>query len=295
MREALHLLGKPFPGPTRNGPSVVGRAGISYDDAKSILTRATGFISGYKFTLNPYGGCGFGCDYCYARYFTANSERRQAWGQWVAVKRNAEQLIARACRSGALRTGDAVYMSSATDPYQPVEKRLALTRSLLETLLASGVQPRLTVQTRSPLALRDVDLFRRFERIRVNFTIGTDCEEVRVRYEPHAPSVSARFKAAQGIAAAGVKIGVAISPMLPVRDVEAFGFRLAKLNAAQYVAQYFHAGDSPFAAGTGGAVMRLAREDGWSRGAYRQAFTRLARALRTCGPLLEGAEGFAPE
>lgn len=87
-------------------------------------------MSQYKFTLNPYGGCAFGCEYCYARFFAPSSKQRETWGQWVSVKTNARKLIAKACRSGMLNSGDVVYMSSVTGPYQPVERRLGLTRAL---------------------------------------------------------------------------------------------------------------------------------------------------------------------
>ena len=94
-------------------PSSFGRAEVTYADARSILTRASGFIKRYRFTLNPYGGCGFACEYCYARSFAPIVEKQDAWGTWVSVKRNAAALIAKACRSGELPSGDAVYMSSA--------------------------------------------------------------------------------------------------------------------------------------------------------------------------------------
>ena len=215
-----------------------GRVSVSDVNARTILTPASGFIRRYKFTLNPYAGCAFGCEYCYARFFVADVERRDTWGEWVAPKRNAAELLARACTSGKLRTGDAIYMSSVTDPYQPVERRLRLTRAVLETLLEHGVQPRLTIQTRSPLSTRDIDPFRQFDRIRVNFTIGTDSDEVRRRYEPRCPSIDRRFSAAAEVAAAGVPIGVSISPMLPLRNIEAFAQRLLALKAAEYVTQY---------------------------------------------------------
>ena len=126
-------------------PSQLGPAEVSYNDARSILTPASGFIRRYDFTLNPYSGCGFGCDYCYARYFAPSDEERESWGRWVRVKRNAVDLVQRACATGKLADGDAVYMSSVTDPYQPIEKKLGLTRTILKAILDAGVQPRLTV------------------------------------------------------------------------------------------------------------------------------------------------------
>ena len=274
--------------------SAFGRTSVQHINSKSILTPASGFMSHYKFTLNPYGGCAFGCEYCYARFFAPSSKQRETWGQWVLVKTNARELIARACRSGVLKSGDAVYMSSVTDPYQPVERRLGLTRAILEAILDSGVQPRLTIQTRSPLVTRDIDLFERFERLRVNVTITTDSEEVRLRYERHCPSIRARVKAAAALSAASVRIGISISPMLPLQDAEAFGTRLADLGADEYVTQFLKPGRSQFAAGTSAEALRRVREDGWGVREYRQAREALARALGNQRPLLEGVAGFAP-
>ena len=183
-------------------------AGVTLVDARTILTAASGFIRRYRYTLNPYSGCRFACEYCYARAFAPTPEKRETWGEWVSAKQNAAALIAKACRDGKLLSGDAVYMSSATDPYQPAEARLGVTRAILEAMLAAGVQPRLTVQTRSPIAARDIDLFQRFEHIRVNFTITTDSERVRLRYEPSAPAIHAGLRAARSLVEAGVPIEV---------------------------------------------------------------------------------------
>lgn len=274
--------------------STFGRTSVQHIDSKSILTPTSGFMSQYEFTLNPYGGGAFGCEYCYARFYAPSSKQRQTWRQWVSVKANACKPIARACRSEVLNPGDVVYMSSVTDPYQPFERRLGLTRPVLEAILDSRVQPRLTIQTRKPLATRDIDLFERFEKVRVNVTITTDSEDVRLRYEPHCPSIRARIKAAAALSAAGVRIGISISPMLPLKDAEAFGARLAGLRADEYVTQYLKPGRSHFAAGTSIEALRKVREDGWGVREYQQAREVLARILDDERPLLEGAEGYAP-
>jgi len=275
-------------------PDRVGRAEVSYIDVSSILTPASGFMSQYKYTLNPYGGCFFGCEYCYARLFAPTAAKGKTWGRWVTVKRNACELVAAACKSGELRSGDAVYMSSVTDPYQPAERRVGLTRAILEAILEAGVQPRLTIQTRSPFAARDIDLFRQFERIRVNFTITTDSDSVRRRYEPHCPSISARFKAAAAVALAGVQIGVSVSPMLPIENVEDLGRRLLELRAEEYVTQYLKPARSRFAAGSSTEVLRKVRDDGWTMSEYKAAREQLADMLSGWRPLLEGAQGYAP-
>ena len=282
----LTLLGSPS--------ETAAPVGVVLADARTILTPASGFIRKYRYTLNPYSGCRFACEYCYARAFAPTPEKRRTWGDWVTAKRNAAALIARACRDGTLQSGDAVYMSSATDPYQPAEQHLRLTRSILETILAEGVQPRLTVQTRSPIAARDIDLFQRFDRVRVNFTITTDSERVRLRYEPSAPAIHARLRAARALVEAGIRIGVSISPMLPVEDIEAFATTVAALGAAEYVSQFMDPPGPAFVAGTPPATLRMAREDGWGPREYEAARAVIQRALGAERRLLEGDEGFAP-
>ncbi|MGE0133828.1 MAG: radical SAM protein [Dehalococcoidia bacterium] len=269
-------------------------AGVRFTEARTILTPASGFIKAYRYTLNPYSGCRFACEYCYARAFAPTEEKRRTWGEWASAKRNAARLIARACADGTLCSGDAVYMSSATDPYQPAEQRLRITRSILETVLESGVQPRLTVQTRSPIAARDIDLFRRFERIRVNITVTTDSERVRLRYEPSAPSIRARLRTAHALIDAGVPIGISVSPMLPMDDLEGFAREIASLEAAEYVSQYMQPPSRVFAAGTRIETLRMAREDGWTPREYAKARAVIERVLGPRRPLLEGDEGFAP-
>jgi DNA repair photolyase len=260
------------------------------------LTPASGFAGRYKFTLNPYSGCGFGCEYCYARFFAPTLEDQQGWGRWIRVKENAVALLrkARVARSAErrLESGDTIYMASVTDPYQPVERKLGLTRAILEELVE--VQPRLTIQTRSPIATRDIDLFKRFARIRVNFTITTDSEAVRLRYEPHCPSIEARLRAAAEVAAAGVAIGISISPMLPMTDPESFGRRIAALDASEYVTQFFKPTRSRFAAGSTPEALAKMREDGWTEMRYRTARLILAGCISSGNPLLEGQEGYAP-
>jgi DNA repair photolyase len=279
--------------PEKQLPSF-GRTFVDVSNARSILTPASGFMRRYKFTLNPYSGCSFGCEYCYARFFVPSLAARETWGEWVTIKANAAELMEKACRSGALNDGDPVYMSSVTDPYQPIERRTGLTRLILQTMLDCGVQPRLTVQTRSPLVSRDIDFFRAFRRIRVNLTINTDSDSVRRRYEPRCPSIPVRVKAARELVAAGVRIGVSISPMLPIENASAFGATLADLNADEYVTQYLKPGQSRFAAGSGSAALQRASEDGWGLSEYKQAREVLATVLGRHRPLLEGAEGYAP-
>src|SRR5437762_9091045 len=113
--------------------------------ARSIFSPATGYIlrGGFDWTCNPYLGCSFGCTYCYAMFLPQNRRPRDDWGRWFTAKRNAVEI---ARRTAAKLAGASVYVSSVTDPYQPVERSLALTRGILEALAPE--QPRPLVQTR---------------------------------------------------------------------------------------------------------------------------------------------------
>jgi DNA repair photolyase len=210
------------------------------------------------YTLNAYVGCGFGCAYCFAAAFVADEAKREAWGTWVDVKESALEEIARKRDL----TGKRIFMSSATDPYQPLEAKLGLTRAVVE-LLATR-QPSLIVQTRGPLVTRDIDLFRRFEAMRVNMSITTDDDEVRKRFEPGCASIDRRFAALEEIAAAGIPVGVSVSPMLPIADPVAFARRIRALRPAMLYSQPFLPPGREFAASTRANALPIAREYGWT-------------------------------
>ncbi len=171
-------------------------------------------------------------------------------------------------------------MSSVTDSYQPIESKLGLTRSILETILEAGVQPRLTVQTRSPIVTRGIDLLRRFERLRVSFTVGTGSEAMRLRYEPHCASIARRFATLEELTAAGIRVGVAISPMLPRR-------RCRGVRGPPGGARRRRVRDAALPHGLGLDPLRRRH-----LAAYETTRDRLAALLG--GPLREGDEGFAP-
>ena len=265
-----------------------GRAEATLVDARSILTAASGFMSEWDYTLNPYSGCGFGCNYCYAAFFSRDTSLRDSWGEWVKAKQNAVTLIRRACQRGSL-IGKSIYMSSVTDPYQPVERKLKLTRSILEELVQH--QPRLAIQTRSPLVARDVELIRDFGTVQVNVTVTTDSETVRRAFEPHCPTNSKRLAAIASLTRLGIDTGVTLTPLLPVDDAERFAADLAATGVRRFVVQPFHAGKGRFVRGTGPAAKQLAKEMKWDSERYQQVVEVLRRALPG---LVEGRDGFAP-
>jgi DNA repair photolyase len=256
-------------------------------ESRSIFSPATGFIrrGGFDWTCNPYVGCTFGCSYCYAAFLPQNRRPVEDWGRWFTAKKNAADLARRQAHKVA---GQAVYLSSVTDPYQPVERSLMLTRGILEALLP--YQPRLVVQTRGPLVARDIDLLHEFRSLRVNFSIPTDSERVRVAFEPKAPPLEKRWDALHALRAEGIPVGVCVTPTLPIEDVDGFAKRLADFRPDVLVCQDFHDAGGRFGADTGETARRLLADIGWGTGDYR----RFVGRVRQDQTVFEGEAGFFP-
>lgn len=217
-------------------PALFHGASVEPEDARSILRPQKDPVYGFGFTLNPYRGCSHGCRYCYVRQYPAQipgAERGQlhgieAWGRWIAPKMNAPELL---WRERHKLHDQAVFMASATDPYQPLERDLRLTRRCLEVLLRCPTT-RVIVHTRSPLILQDTGLLKAFgERLSVGFSIPTDDDTVRQITEPDAPPIPTRWSAVERLARAGIRVGIAAAPLMPVHDVDAFA-RRAKASGA---------------------------------------------------------------
>jgi DNA repair photolyase len=207
------------------------------------------------------------------------------WGKWFQAKQNAIELAQKQARKVA---GEGVYMSSVTDPYQPAERGLMLTRGVLEAMISH--QPRLTIQTRGPLVIRDIDLLVQFRNLRVNLSIPTDSERVRQQFEPKAPPLDRRWAALTEIRAAGVPVGVCITPTLPIEDPDRFARRLAAFQPDVLVCQDFHDAEGRVGADTGEAARRLLTEIGWRPADYRRFVDRLRQDLN----VFEGESGFFP-
>lgn len=272
--------------PELQGPERLGRAKISEIYVKQILTKGSGSIQSYDYTLNPYIGCGFGCSYCFASFFQAEQERFDSWGTWIEIKANAADVL----RAKRDLKGKSIFMSSATDPYQPLEAKVELTRKLVEIMSGPIRQPRLTVQTRGPLVTRDLDLFKRFTNIRVNMSITTDCDEIRKEFEPGCASIERRLEALAQVKAAGIRTSAVLAPMLPLRDPEAFAKKLKAINADFYCSAFFIKSDRPFASSTRDGAWKLAKKYGWTKDGYMKA----AAALKKHLPQLNGGGGFQP-
>ena len=177
--------------------------------SKTALTKTA--IPGFDYCLNPYVGCGHGCRYCYASFMKRFTGHKEAWGDFVDVKVNVPQLLKKQLRH--TKPG-RVALSTVTDPYQPLDRKYQITRNSLEALLEK--QFPVNVLTRSPLCLRDIDLFKRFRNIQVGFSITTHDEEIRKVFEPRASSIESRIRALAALHQGNVKTYAFIGPMLPL-------------------------------------------------------------------------------
>jgi DNA repair photolyase len=256
-------------------------------NARSIFSPATGYIrrGGFDWTCNPYVGCSFGCTYCYAMFLPQNRRPRERWGKWFQAKINAVEVARKQAPNVA---GQAVYMSSVTDPYLPAEGTLCLTRGILEELLP--YQPRLLIQTRGPLVVRDIDLLRQYRAVRINMSIPTDSETVRRAFEPKAPPLEKRWEAISQVRQAELAVGICVTPMLPLENVEAFVKRLVAFGPDVLVTQDFQDSGGGFGASTGDRAKKQLEQHCWAAVDYQRCLDRLRDSLR----IYEGEEGFFP-
>ena len=247
------------PNPSTSRPERQGNADVIYSDSAAILARPTGRLADLDFVINPYQGCTFACTYCYAAFFVAEEEQRERWGKWVRVKTNA---IAKLRNSRQDLRGKTVLMSSATDPYQPIEAKLELTRSLLPILSQRGA--RLAVLSRSPLVTRDIDLFKQFDHINITLSITTDSDDIRKRFEPQCASIDRRFEAITQLTEAGFKTRVNVAPLLPLENASSFARRIIETGASRVHIGTFHEATGPFASGTRQPALAIAKDLGWT-------------------------------
>ncbi len=162
------------------------------------------------YAFNPYAGCSHACVYCYARAFTRYPVVAENWGRVVFIKENVVEVLKQEVRR--VRRG-VVGVSTITDPYQPVEAEEELTRGGLEVLLENGF--RVSVQTKSPLVTRDIDLLASHKQlVDVGLTITTLDYSVARLIEPNAPPPSARVEALRKLASAGLETWVFLGPII---------------------------------------------------------------------------------
>ena len=210
--------------------------------SKSLLNRCVSKRQmPFTWTINPYRGCEFGCRYCYARYTHEFMEMRDGmeFEQKIYVKQHAAGLLRHELRR--VKHDEAIALGTATDPYQPAERRYEVTRTILqEFALHRGFE--LGIVTKSNLIVRDLELLKevgKTNRLSVHVTITTLHVELARILEPRAPRPDLRLDAVRALSKAGLRVGLSCSPVVPgitdsPKDLESL-IRAAADAGADYV------------------------------------------------------------
>jgi DNA repair photolyase len=259
------LFGGAFERNARQLPLIGQQSDIRYyaQFAKNVLNGPE--VTGMGFwSINPYVGCAFGCAYCYARYThryvmeraadadrmeNVLTERYEAMPPWLAfernifVKQNAPEVLARTLRQGsekhlALLKGEAILIGTATDPYQPAERKFRVTRRILE-VLAEHPGLHISIISKSPLITRDIDVLSRINRISqlsVHISLITLRRDLARKLEPRSPTPESRVRALSRLREAGIDAGINCMPVLPgitdnPSDLEALVKRVSEAGA----------------------------------------------------------------
>lgn len=227
-------------------PQVRERAGVEYFalESRSALNRESNASMPFAWTLNPYRGCEFACKYCYARYTHEFMELRDGrdFERRIFSKVGAPELLRRELAAFRDR-GKPIALGTATDPYQPAEKRFQITRRLLETIAGfEGLD--FSITTKGVLILRDLDLLSRIaqrHRLSVHITITTVSERLARRLEPKAPPPRKRLAAIAELVRHAVRAGVSLAPILPGLTDAPSSLEAVVRDAAQARARFLHA------------------------------------------------------
>jgi DNA repair photolyase len=184
---------------------------------RSLLNRCTGTRMPFTWTINPYRGCEFACKYCYARYTHEFMEMRDGieFEQKIYAKQHAAELLHQELRK--VKPGQDIALGTATDPYQPIETKLEITRAILQEFARhAGLE--IGIVTKSAMVARDVDVLKQIaqaNKISVSFTVTTvDADLARI-LEPRAPRPDLRLEALRKLRDAGIRAGVICAPVLP--------------------------------------------------------------------------------
>lgn len=184
---------------------------------RSILNRCDSERVPFKWTVNPYRGCEFGCRYCYARYTHEYMEIDGAnFETHIFVKKHAGALAERDLSTEKI-WGEHIAIGTATDPYQPAEREFGATRAILEKM-AEREGLSLSITTKSNQVVRDIDLLRRISErsaLTVNMSITTVRTRLARLLEPRAPRPDLRLEAVKKLREAGIAAGVFAMPILP--------------------------------------------------------------------------------
>jgi DNA repair photolyase len=201
-------------------PLVEAKRRVEYFElpTRSFITRCDSPRVPFQWTVNPYRGCEFGCKYCYARYAHEFMELRDPlqFERKIFAKRFDAARFRDELRK--IPRGESIAIGTATDPYQPAERRYRITRAMLEVFAGtSGF--RLGITTKSDLITRDIDLLSEIARrhyLGIHMTITTVDPELARLIEPMAPRPDLRVGAVRKLTAAGIRASIFASPVMPL-------------------------------------------------------------------------------
>jgi DNA repair photolyase len=189
---------------------------------KNILNKSS--IIGVKYSINPYIGCTHGCVYCYARFMTKWYHVGEEWGSFVDVKKNALECLQNEISRKKIGT---ILISSVTDPYQPAEKNISITRKILR-LLQDYTFP-INILTKSCLVTRDLDIISELFDAEVGLTITSYNDKTRQVFEPKASPIVDRIKALASFNEVGIDTFAFLGPLLPYLSEQDLGKLLISL------------------------------------------------------------------
>lgn len=277
-------------------PDAFGTYEVREVEARTALTKCA--MPGEPWSLNPYMGCSHDCAYCYVPD-VAHVERPK-WGSYVIVKRNLPTILAHEMQRKERRT---IFLSSATDPYQPVEATHLVTRRCLEVMRRHDWP--LGVLTRNPLVKRDATLLRSFTDVEVGMSIPTLDDDARKLIEPGAPNIEGRLRTLRALADEGISTFANMMPAYPLTgghspDDIARAFRDAGVSAVhagawRYLDTVLPVLRSRLAGSDHEALLATVAEPGYYARMFRsleKAFERARVPLRVVYP--EPRAGAAP-
>ena len=229
-----------------NSPTLEAKSRVEYFEiaARSYVTRCDGARVPFRWMINPYRGCEFGCKYCYARYAHEFMELRepQDFERKIYVKAFDPELLRRELRK--LPVGEVIALGTATDPYQPAERRYRITRAMLGVFAeTSGLH--LGITTKSDLVAGDIEVLQEVSRrhiLTVHMTITTLDRDLARLTEPLAPRPDLRMSAVRKLARAGISVRVGCSPIMPLindrePDLDALAQAAARAGARSFGGQ----------------------------------------------------------
>lgn len=280
------------------GALLAGKRRVDYRSlpTRKWLNRCHSARVPFHWSINPYRGCEFGCKYCYARFTHEFLERREVDAFETEIYAKEWDAIAFREELKAVKPGQILGIGTATDPYQPAERRFGRTRAVLESLRAVGVS--IFITTKSDLVARDAALLKQLSgsnEIGVTLTVTTMDRELARLLEPYAPRPDLRMNAVAELARAGVAVDVIANPVLPlITDSED---SLEQVARAAHCAGARHFGANvvflkpsaqrvffPFLAENFPRLLRRYqanfRHNSYLRGAYPDRIQKLVRGIR---------------